>query len=252
MTRLIDIYNYIDEIAPFSVQESYDNSGLILGNGAKEIKSVLIALDATINVANEAEQKGTDLLLTHHPVIFKALKHIDPETVVGKLLLSDTAVISAHTSFDSAQLNDMLCEKLSLNIEKPLCVDNGVPIGYVCTTDATTVDALTDKVKEALGESVIRYTDCQKEVTRVAVCGGSGGNFLPCAIENNCDAFITGDVKHDIFIDGYNAGVSVIDGGHFHTENIFCGGVMALLQKKFPDVSFSVAECNRDILSYKY
>lgn len=251
MTRLIDIYNYIDEIAPFSVQESYDNSGLILGNGAKEIKSVLIALDATIDVAKEAEQKGVDLLLTHHPVIFKPLKHIDPESVVGRLILSDTAVISAHTSFDSAQLNDMLCEKLSLDIEKPLCVDGGVPIGYVCTTDTTTADDLTDRVKSVLGESVLRYTDCKRAVTRVAVCGGSGGNFLPFAIANNCEAFITGDVKHDIFIDGYNAGVSVIDAGHFHTENIFCEGVMTLLRKKFPDVSFSVAETNRDILSYK-
>ena len=135
MTTIKDIYDYIDEIAPFTLQESYDNSGMCIGNEKYEPYCVMIALDCTREVAVEANQKGCELIITHHPVIFQPLKKIEWNSVLSLLLTFDMAVISAHTNFDSAVMNDILCKKLKLKPCEPLAEENGVPIGYICKTE---------------------------------------------------------------------------------------------------------------------
>lgn len=262
MLTIKDIYDYIDEIAPFSLQESYDNSGLIIGNGKYGVTKALIALDVTADIAWEAVKTGAELIITHHPIIFKAVKRIDTETPLGILLANDTSVISAHTNFDSAVMNDILCEKLGLTPKEPLAVENGVPIGYICETDKEyTAKEIAQLIKTALGNKVVRYNDFadndvrseeREKITRIAVCSGSGGSFLPEVISKNCGAFITGDVKHDVFIDGHNAGIRIFDAGHFHTENIFCEYMRKTLSEKFPETEFTVAKNNRDILNYEF
>lgn len=259
MTTVKDIYNEIDKISPFSLQESYDNSGLIIGNGAYGVSKALIALDVTEDIALEAVRSDTDLIITHHPIIFNALKRIDTSTPLGILLSNDISVISAHTNFDSAVMNDILCERIGLTPGEPLVVDNGTPIGCVCEIEQDiTAQQLASKVKKALGNTVIRYNDlsktsshADKQIKRVAVCSGSGGSLLGEVIAKGCDAFVTGDVKHDVFIDAYNCGVCIFDAGHFHTENIFCEYMQKALSDKFPEIEFSVAKSNRDILSYE-
>lgn len=259
MTTVRDIYNEIDRIAPFSLQESYDNSGLIIGNGANEVKRAEIALDVTEDIALDAVKSGTDLIITHHPIIFNPLKRIDTTTPLGILLAGNVSVISAHTNFDSAVMNDILCEKIGLNIIEPLVVEDGTPIGYVCELEQeTAVKDLAKRVKSALGNRVVRYNDlgstqkhADKRIMRVAVCSGSGGSLLGEVMAKGCDAYITGDVKHDVFIDAHNAGVCVFDAGHFHTENIFCEYMKNALAAEFDDVQFEIAKSNRDILEYE-
>lgn len=260
MLTIKDIYSYIDKIAPFSLQESYDNSGLIIGNENYGVTKALIALDVTEDIAWEAVKADMELIITHHPIIFKALKRINTETPLGVLLANDVSVISAHTSFDGAVMNDILCEKLGFTPEEPLAVENGVPIGYICnTSEGYSPKELAEIIKNALGNSVIRYNDfaeddgrADKKINRIAVCSGSGGSFLSEVTAKNCDAFITGDVKHDVFIDGHNAGIRIYDAGHFHTENIFCEYMQKKLSEKFPEAEFTVAENNRDILKYVF
>ncbi len=260
MTTIKDIYDYIDEIAPFSLQESYDNSGLIIGNEKYGVTKILIALDVTEDIALEAVKKDAELMITHHPVIFRAVKRIDTRTPLGILLAGDTSVISAHTNFDSAVMNDILCEKLGLTPKEPLAVENGVPIGYICESDKEyTAKEIAVTIKNALGNKVVRYNDFadsdeenEEKIKRIAVCSGSGGSFLSDVISKNCGAFITGDVKHDVFIDGHNAGVRIFDAGHFHTENIFCEYMRKKLSEKFPDIEVLTAENNRDILNYEF
>lgn len=260
MTTVRDIYDFINEIAPFELQESYDNSGLIIGNKNMGVENVQIALDVTTDIALDAVENCTELIITHHPIIFKALKRIDSNTPLGMLLSNDTSVISAHTNFDSAVMNDILCEKLGLKTLEPLAVENGTPIGYVCdTVSEYSPKELAQKIKNALGNSVVRYNDLSKchvnndvGISKIAVCSGSGGSFLNDVINKGCDAFITGDVKHDVFIDGHNAGVTIFDAGHFHTENIFCEYMKKVLSEKFSDINFEVSASNRDILSYEF
>ena len=251
-TTVKDIYDYIDSIAPFKNQESYDNSGLNIGLMSDEVKGVLVALDATTDVIRDAEVMGAQLIVTHHPVIFDPLKQIKFKTPAGRLAFDGINLIASHTSFDSAQLNALLCEKLGLTPTEPLSVENGVPIGFICECASMTPRKLATNVQKALGTTCLRYNDMGGEILRVGVCSGSGGSFLPTAIEKQVDCLITGDVKHSVFIDAFNAGVTVIDAGHFHTEDIFCDYVRELLEKKFPDLVVQTAPSDKDIVSYLF
>lgn len=251
MPTVKDIYGCIDAVAPFSVQESYDNSGLIISAIDKQVKKVLVALDITRDVAMEAVEIGADVVVSHHPVIFNALKSVDAGSPVGILLRNDISAVCAHTNFDSAVLCNLLCEKLELIKCDNLIVENGVPMGCVCECEESSVKAIARSIKEKLGCKCVRYTDMGRGVSKIAVCNGSGGSLLPSVIKAGCDLFITGDVKHDVFVDSYNAGVSIIDAGHFHTENIFCDYVKNLISTELDDVEVLVAKSNRDILSYE-
>ena len=258
MTTVKDIYEYINEIAPYCMQESYDNSGLCVGNGKMQVTKALVALDVTKDIIAETKQKGAQLIITHHPVIFRALKAIDPETVVGMLLSCGIASVSAHTNFDSALMNEILCRQLDMCPSEPLTEEHGVPMGCVCELEnAVSADDLARHIKKKLGNTVVRYNDLDKtaqygggKLTKVAVCSGSGGSFWRDALAKDCGALITGDVKHDIFIDAQNEGFCVIDAGHFHTENIFCEYMKTRLSEQFKDVEFEVSDKNCDVVSY--
>lgn len=252
MTTVKDIYNYIDKIAPFKDQEDYDNSGINIGWGDDEVKAALIALDATSDVVRDAEQMGAQLIVTHHPVIFDAIKQISFKSVAGRLAFDGINVISAHTSFDSAKMNDLLCDKLNLIPTEPLRVENGVPMGYICECANMSPERLVTRIQAALGTTCVRYNNMGGEINRTAVCSGSGGSFLKDVIAKNVDCLITGDVKHSVFVEAYNAGVMVIDAGHYHTEEIFCEYMRSILSEKFPDVTFAVAPSEKDILSYQF
>ena len=259
MTTIKDIYNYINEIAPYELQESYDNSGLCIGNGRTEVKKALIALDVTKDIILEAVQCGADTIITHHPVIFKALKTIDTDTVVGMLLANGICSISAHTNFDSSLMNDLLCKQLEMIPVEHITENGGAPIGCICALEKEmTAKELAKHIQSCLGNVVVRYNDlsmtqsyADKKISRAAVCSGSGGSFWRDALAKGCDALITGDVKHDIFIDANNSGLCVFDAGHFHTENIFCEYMKSELHEQFRDVEFLVAKNNKDIVSYK-
>ena len=259
MTTIKDIYNYINEIAPYTLQESYDNSGLCVGNGRTEVTKALIALDVTKDIIAEAKQKGAQLIITHHPVIFRALKAIDPETVVGMLLANGIASVSAHTNFDSALMNDILCKQLEMIPVEHITESGDAPVGCICALEKEmTAKELAKHIQSRLGNVVVRYNDLDKtaqyqgrKLTRAAVCSGSGSSFWRDAQAKGCDVLITGDVKHDVFIDAQNDGFCIIDAGHFHTENIFCEYMCAELHEQFRDVDFEVAENNCDVVSYR-
>lgn len=259
MTTIKDIYNYINEIAPYHLQESYDNSGLCVGNGNTEVTKALVALDVTKDIIAEAKQKGAQLIITHHPVIFRALKAIDTETVVGMLLSNGIAALSAHTNFDSSLMNDLLCKQLEMVPVEHITEENGAPMGCVCALEKElTAKELAKHIQSCLGNVVVRYNDLDKtsqyagrKISRVAVCSGSGSSLWRDAQAKGCDALITGDVKHDVFIDAQNDGFCIFDAGHFHTENIFCDYVRAELHEQFKDVKFEVADSNCDVVSYR-
>lgn len=208
MTTVYDIYSFIEDLAPYRLQEGYDNSGLNVGEMSAEVRSVLVALDCTAEVAREACQRDFDLVLTHHPVIFRGLKTLVPNDPAVILAAGGKNALSTHTNFDSAEggMNDVL------------------------------------------GCRVVRFSGGEREIRRVGVCSGSGGSFLADAAEKGCQVLLTGDVKHDVFIDGENMGISVIDAGHFYTENIFCEFIANELKNKFSDLRVEIAVSNRDIV----
>ena len=128
-----DIYGFINEIAPFSLQQGYDNSGICAGSRKSPVSRVLTALDITGAVVEEAAEKGCELVLSHHPVIFRPLRTLSPENPAVKLAVRGIAAICMHTNFDSAEggMNDILAAKLGLTVTEPLDIDDGKPVGYM-------------------------------------------------------------------------------------------------------------------------
>ena len=243
MSKIIDFYKFIDSIAPFGTQESWDNSGFLVGDGNKEIKKVMVALDVTEPVLNEAFEKGAQLIISHHPVIFGALKEIHPKNIAFLAAEKGIAVISAHTCLDIADggVNDCLAAALGLeNVEK---VDDGeglMRIGEL--KESLSCIDFVKYVAEKLNVGGIKYTPTAKMIKKVAVCGGSGGDLYPAAISAGADAYVTGEVKHHEAIEAAMMGLVLYEAGHYHTENVYKEMLKGVLEKKCPEVHFYVSK----------
>ncbi len=231
MTKVQDIYAYIDGFAPFATQMDFDNAGLLVGDGQAEVSRVLLALDATMDVVREAERKRCQLIVTHHPLIFRPLKAVrleDPtQAIVARLIRKNIALICAHTNLDAAPggVNDVLMERLGAKVTGVLeefGVHDGQPYGMGRVGELKKPmepKAFAAMVKKALGARAVRATLGKSPVKRLAVCGGAGSDMLDLAVSLGADAFVTADVKHHEFLAAQALGVTLIDGGHFSTEN---------------------------------
>lgn len=243
-----DIYNILNDYAPFSLQESYDNSGLLVGDPQQEVKAVLLTLDITIPVVKEAAEKHADLILAHHPVIWNPLRSITPEHPVWHLVQHQIGAICSHTCFDIADggLNDLLGERISqifpLKEDRlPLAVLSGGRIlgkaaDLVSETDA---DTLASNLQAALNCNSLRYyrgTHADK-IRRIAWCTGSGGDLIRDSIKAGADALITGDCKHSIWADAQNLGFTLFDCGHFETEVIITERFRKILADAAPELT---------------
>lgn len=246
MTTVKNIYDYINKIAPFDNMEEWDNSGFLAGDFRKEVRCVVMSLDATKAAADFAEGVGADLLLTHHPIIFNPLKKIEKGSALYRLINRDIAVISAHTSFDKAAggINDNLAAVLELENTQRL------GSGYLVAGDLKkemSIDDFALFVAEMLGTHGLRYTDTDRLIKRVAVGGGACGEFMSEAMEN-ADCFVTGELKYHEMLDASENGFAVISAGHFETENIPFLMLKERLEEIFTDVEFFIAPVENPVL----
>lgn len=223
-----DIYNFLDSIAPFNQQCEWDNSGMLVGENDKEVKKIALVLDITAEAVKKAAEIGADLIISHHPVIFRAVKTFtdnDPAFLIAK---NGISAICAHTSLDCADggVNDVLAASLGFESVSPLPVDGEAAMVRFAETD-TDADTLAKLICEKLGTGV-RIADSGKKIKKVAFCGGGGGCFIEAVAESGCDAYITGDVSHHEFLNALALGLTVIAAGHFETEN----PVISVLEEK--------------------
>ena len=251
MSKVIDFYKFIDSLAPFETQESWDNSGFLVGNGEKEVKKVLLALDVTEPVLKEAAEKGADLVVSHHPVIFGALKEFHPKNIAFLAAEKGIAIISAHTCLDIAEggVNDCLAAALGLqNVTK---IDDGeglLRIGEL--KKELSCEDFVKYVAEKINVGGIKYPPTDKMIKKVAVCGGSGGDLYPFAMASGADAFVTANIKHNIFIDIRRDKFCVLDAGHFCTENTVIKPLAEKIENAFPDSEIIVSEVSEDPACY--
>ena len=249
MRRAGEIYEYLKELAPLELQMDFDNSGFQLGRLDAEVNKALLALDVTEEVVGEAIELGAQLIISHHPLIFSKLRSI-MDTKLLRLAENRIAVISMHTNLDIAAggVNDVLITLLGARADGPLDPDNCGRVGEL--PEAQQFDSFLRFCKTALDSKGLRYYDAGRPVKRLAVMGGSGGDYIGCAVEKGCDTYVTADIKYHQFLEAKELGINLIDGDHFCTENPVILSLCEKLRHEFPDVCFTVSASHGQVISF--
>lgn len=241
MIKNKDILDFLCEKYPTNTACDFDNVGFLVGDRSAEVEKVLVALDCDLAAVKCAVGSGCKLIITHHPVIFDPLKAVTKGSVVYELIENGISVISMHTNLDIAEggVNDCLCEALGLQDVEVFESADGFKLrkGISPISDP---HALAESIKQNLGGTV-RYV-AGRPIKNVLVCSGAGGDFLADAINGSFDALITADVKHHLFLEALNAGISLFDAGHYHTENVVIAPLCKVLKDKFPNIDFIIYE----------
>ncbi len=253
--KIKEIYDYLNTISPFNTAV-HDNVGLLTGSMDAEVTGICTCLDITNNIIDEAVLKNANLIVSHHPVIFDPLRQVCPPNPVYKLVHNDISAIAMHTNFDMSEggVGDALVELLGFtptgDVLEPVH-PNGLGFGSVCDLDFSfTPKALAEHCKNTLDLGGVRYTPINREIRRVAVCSGSGGSTMHYAIERGCDALITGDIKHNVWVDAINSDFVLIDAGHFGTEKCATHRLAALLSRKFGGIPVFAADSDTEPCNY--
>ena len=260
--KIRDIVSTIEEFAPLSLQESYDNSGLIVGRLDDEVKGVLLAVDVTEEVLDEAEREGCDLVITHHPIIFSPLKRFNSvtyvERCVERAIRKGIALYAAHTNLDSTprgmswQLGSMIGLD-AMTVLEPRRDNAEAGFGVVGTLSrAEGVMAFMNRVKAIFDVGAVRYSDIPSEdmmVRRVAICTGSGRSLIDAAMAAEADVYITADLRYNDFMCGENRMV-LMDIGHFESEFCAIRIIYDVLSKKMCNFAVRKSVCSRNPVHY--
>lgn len=234
----------LEGFAPLGLQETWDNSGLLVGSPADEVHGILVGLDCTPELIDEAAACGADLVITHHPLIFGGLRRIGPEDPVGlaimKAIRAGIAVYATHTPSDKTPggVSWQMARRLGLDKAEALDADeSGRGLGVVGDLPAPmSGEALIRLVKERFGAAVVRASAPAARVERVAVCGGSGSSLIGRARGAGAQALVTGDVSYHHFFQ--SEGFMVLDIGHFESEVDIVDLLISVVRKNFPTFAF--------------
>lgn len=244
MSTVFDLYSAIDQFAPFSLSMDFDNTGILVGDRHQPVSKVLLALDCTMDVVNYAKEIGTQLIITHHPVIFHPIKRVNEDSVVYHLIRSQIAVISAHTNLDIAEggVNDVLAQAVGLqNISGLELLDPAAQsyLGRIGTlSNPISASEFAALVKESLHARSVKFADAGNKIQKVALCSGSSADCLASALAAGADALLTSEVKQHEYLNAAAAGISIFDAGHFDTEDIVIETLKEKLAGIFPDITF--------------
>lgn len=210
----------VNQIAPFELAEEWDNVGLLAGRPDAGVDTVLCALDLSMAVLDEAKRRGAQLIVTHHPILFRGRKNLNETDGEGRLLCalvrSGIAMIAAHTNYDNAHpgVNDALASALGLKDVRIL--EGGMRVG---TPREAAFGAFADHAAAALGGPVRRYGDANRPIHRVAVLGGAGEDYVSVAREGGADVYLTGEMAYHKALDAVDNGLLILEAGHAATEN---------------------------------
>ena len=212
--QLQEIYNHLDKISPFELQEKWDNSGLIVGDMTREVSQIVVSLDIDFDMIKEAEE-GT-LFVVHHPLIFDKLSQLDfskyPSNLMEEMILKKQSCIALHTNFDQTHLNKYVFEKVlgfKLDTQNP----------FLCTTQGEwNYKALLNLIKEKLKLPTLRVVGKKEKINSIALCTGAGASLMD---EVEADCFLTGDIKYHDAMKAMSQNLMMIDIGHYESEKFF-------------------------------
>lgn len=255
MTTVTDVMNYMENLAPHAMQMDWDNAGLNCGSPNAPVKKIMVALDPFEHVCREAADWGADLLLTHHPLLFRPVSALTDDSAINRGLMTlirhNISHFCAHTNLDCADggVNDALAAVLGLeNISK---VD-GDSMGLLRRGEVPeqSLEDFLDTVKTQLHCDGLKYCASGKAVHKVAVGGGSCADAIPAVIAAGCDTFVTADVKYNQFWNAREQGLNLIDAGHFHTENPVVAVLAAKIAAEFPEIEVKISETHWDCVKF--
>ena len=246
-----EIIEILETLAPKSCACDWDNPGLLAGRMDKDVKKILLTLDADDAAVERAKEIGADMLLSHHPLIFKPVKHISDEDFIGRRLVSliqaDVSYYAMHTNFDSAPgcMADIVADRLNFTDQKPLELmgelsgtSYGIGKTGILKTPMTGME-LAKEVKNRFGLPFVTVYGSElyetTPVTKAATCPGAGGSEIKEALQAGAEVFITGDISHHEGIDAAAQGMMIIDAGHYGLEHIFMDFMEGYLKDKLPE-----------------
>lgn len=242
--KIGDITDLLETIAPLSFQEHYDNAGLFCGSKDEVCRGVFVCLDVSEQVIDEAIERGCNLIISHHPLVFRGLKSLLPQNNVAKTVLkalaNNISLYSSHTNLDAAKdgVNPLLAKTIGLENFEPFNAMQSDPryfgiggMGFL--PEPLTVETFLLKVKDALSNPYIRYVEGRKkQIKSVALCSGSGSEFISLAIEKGADCYLTGDLKYHDFLDAEGR-IVLADIGHFESEALIKQHIVSIISKNF-------------------
>lgn len=250
--KVMEIYDYLDSIAPFEKAISRDNCGLLVGGFDSDIKRAIVVLDVTNEIISEAAAKAAQLIISHHPVIYTPMNSFTDSSPAFRAAQNNISIICAHTNLDIAPggVNDILIRTLGIKKTGTLENTNGCVALALCPENYSSPLALAKHVKEMTGVSVVRLLNADRPIKTLAVCCGGGASFFEFVIDSGADAYITGDLKYPQAVDAKRLGITLVDVGHYETEILFAQPLIAQLSQKFPEVEFVRAEADRPAFEY--
>ncbi|HIU46388.1 MAG TPA: Nif3-like dinuclear metal center hexameric protein [Candidatus Fimadaptatus faecigallinarum] len=238
MAKVGDMLNIMNEIAPPELAEDWDNPGLLVGRADADVECMLLCVDATGAVVAEARELGAQLIISHHPLMFRATKHVrddEPEGhVICELIRADMSLIAAHTNLDMAPggVNDALAEAVGLT-------DAYAPAPLIRAGGLTgTLEDIARRVERALDTRALYYGPADAWIERAALCSGAGGSELMDAARCGAQLFITGELKHSEIILARQLGLCAICAGHFETERVVLSHLARGLQTRLDALQY--------------
>ena len=246
--RCSEVMNILESLSPVMFAEKWDNVGLLVGREDKTVHKVMLALDATEDVIEQAVLQGVDLLLTHHPLLFSSIKRITEADFTGrrllKLIRNDICYYAMHTNFDVMGMADAAadalglerCEALEITYEDEISKEG---IGRIGTLpQKMTLKQTAELCKDAFSIDTVRvYGDAKSEVELVAIVPGSGKDYIDAALEKGADVLITGDIGHHNGLDAMEQGLAIIDAGHYGVEKLFVPYMTEFFEDQMPELT---------------
>jgi dinuclear metal center YbgI/SA1388 family protein len=247
--KVKDVIKVIEEFAPLSLQEGWDNSGLCIGSPDAAVSSILFGLDCTPELVDEAIACGADMIITHHPLIFSGLKKISPDNPVGeaviKAIRGGISIYAAHTSADKviAGVSGAMAARLGLVNVSILDEDGeGTGLGVVGDLpEPLTADEAVRLVKEKFALKAMRSSrPLEGKISRVAMCGGSGGSLIGAAMRSGAQLYLSGDISYHNFFT--KEGFMIMDIGHYESEIEIVDILFSLIKKNFPTFAVRITQ----------
>lgn len=260
MTTVRDIAQAIESFAPLSLQESYDNAGLQIGSPDMAVTAVLLCLDVTEDVIREARERKCNMIVSHHPLLFKGLRQISGLTptqrIVVEAINSNIAIYSAHTNLDAAWdgVSHEIAHMLGVRNLSPLVPNSENSkegLGVIGTIETTPTLEFLRCIKDTFNIKKLRYStrSPQLVIRKVAICGGSGGSLIPDAVKAHADIIITGDIKYHDFTD-FGNDIVIADIGHYEGELCTKKIFSRIIREKFPNFVTYFAESDKNPIKY--